>query len=222
MSSTSTTPAEDAVRNIYAFFRVVVRFAPRRWSTEALFHFEKREIAMPTAKKEATIEELRDRIAGSKSLFFTNYAGLTVEDITKLRTELRKSGDSYAVVKNTLFSIAAGDDVAKSLEAFLTGPTGVVFAGEDPVAPAKALKTFSDTNKALEIKAAWIDGKVVDAGQVGALAALPPKIELLARLVGSLKSPLFGLVYVLSGNQSGLVRALNAIREQKAAAETAA
>ncbi len=177
---------------------------------------------MPTAKKQATIDELRERIARSKNLFFTNYAGLTVEEITKLRGELRKSGDTYAVVKNSLFSIAAGEDVAKSLEAFLAGPTGVVFAGEDPVAPAKALKTFSDATRPLEVKAAWIDGKVVDAAQVGALAALPPKIELLGRLVGSLKSPLFGLVYVLSGNQSGLVRALNAIREQKAAAETAA
>lgn len=176
---------------------------------------------MPTAKKEATIEELRGRIAASKNMFFTNYAGLTVEEITKLRAELRKSGDSYAVIKNTLFTIAAGD-AAKSLETFLAGPTGVVFAGADPVAPAKALKTFSDATKPLEIKAAWIDGKVVDAAQVHALALLPPKIELLGRLVGSLKSPLFGLVYVLSGNQSGLVRALNAIREQKAAAETAA
>jgi large subunit ribosomal protein L10 len=177
---------------------------------------------MPTAKKEATIEELRGRIAASKNLFFTNYAGLTVEEITKLRTELRKSGDTYAVIKNTLFSIAAGDAVAGPLEAFLAGPTGVVFAGEDPVAPAKALKAFSDGTKPLEVKAAWIDGKVADAAQVTALALLPPKIELLGRLVGSLKSPLFGLVYVLSGNQSGLVRALNAIREQKAAAETAA
>ncbi len=177
---------------------------------------------MPTAKKEATIEELRARIAGSKNLFFTNYSGLTVEEITKLRTELRKSGDTYAVIKNTLFSIAAGEEIAKSLEAFLAGPTGVVFAGEDPVAPAKALKTFSDSTKPLEVKAAWIDGKVVDAAQVGALAALPPKIELLARLVGSLKSPLYGLVYVLSGNQSGLVRVLNQVREQKEAAGSAA
>jgi large subunit ribosomal protein L10 len=177
---------------------------------------------MPTAKKEATIEELRERIAASKNLFFTNYAGLTVEEITKLRAELRKSGDTYAVVKNSLFSIAAGEEIAKSVEAFLAGPTGVVFAGADPVAPAKAIKTFSDATKPLEVKAAWIDGRVVDAAQVGVLAALPPKNELLGRLVGSLKSPLYGLVYVLSGNQSGLVRALNAIREQKAAAQTAA
>jgi large subunit ribosomal protein L10 len=173
---------------------------------------------MPTAKKEATIEELRQRIAGSKNLFFTNYAGLTVEEISKLRNELRKSGDSYAVIKNTLFSIAAGDDIAKKLEAHLSGPTGVVFAGADPVAPAKALKTFSDTVKPLTVKAAWIDGLVADAKQVNALAALPPKIELLSRLVGTLKSPMSGLVMVLSGNQSGLVRALNAIREQKSAA----
>lgn len=177
---------------------------------------------MPTAKKEATIEELRQRIGASKNLFFTNYAGLTVEDITKLRDELRKDGSStYGVVKNTLFSIAAGDDLAKQLEAFLAGPTAVIFAGEDPVAPAKALKTFSDQTKPVDVKAAFIDGKIVDAQAVAALAALPPKIELLAKLVGSLKSPLYGLVTVLSGNQSGLVRVLNAIREQREAADAA-
>ena len=178
---------------------------------------------MPTAKKEATIEELRQKLGTSKNLFFTNYAGLTVEDITKLRNELRKDGAStYGVVKNTLFSIAAGDELANKLETFLTGPTAIVFAGEDPVAPAKALKTFSDANKPVEVKAAYIDGQIVDAKGVAQLAALPPKIELLARLVGSLKSPISGLVYVLSGNQSGLVRVLNQIREQKEAAGSAA
>ena len=160
---------------------------------------------MPTAKKEATIEELREQIAKAKHLFFTNYQGLTVEEISKLRNELRKDGSTYGVVKNTLFKRAAGDELAAQLDAVLAGPTGVVFAGADPVAPAKALKTFSDQTKA----------------QVHALAALPPKQELLARLVGSLKSPLYGLVYVLSGNQSGLVRVLNAIREQKSADQPA-
>jgi large subunit ribosomal protein L10 len=173
---------------------------------------------MPTARKEASVEELRERLAGSPNLFLTDYAGLTVEEITRLRGELRKDGNSYAVVKNTLFRIAAGDQVATALDAFLAGPTAIVFAGEDPVAPAKALKTFSDDTKKLGIKAAYIDGKVVDAASVNALAALPPKIELLARLVGTLSSPMRGLVTVLSGNQSGLVRVLNAVREQKEAA----
>ena len=177
---------------------------------------------MPTAKKEATIEELRERISAAKNLFFTNYAGLTVEEIGKLRAELRKDGSTYGVVKNTLFKRAAGDDLAAQLDAILAGPTGVVFAGEDPVAPAKALKTFGDANKSVEIKAAYIDGQIVDAKGVAQLAALPPKIELLSRLVGSLKSPLSGLVYVLSGNQSGLVRVLNQVREQKEAAGSAA
>jgi large subunit ribosomal protein L10 len=170
---------------------------------------------MPTARKEAAIEELTVRLAASKNLFLTDYAGLSVTEITKLRGELRKAGDSYAVVKNTLFKIAAGD-LAAQLEEFLAGPTGIVFAGEDPVAPAKALKTFSDTVKKVAVKAAYIDGKVVNAAQVETLAKIPPRQQLIASLVGSLASPLRGLVTVLSGNQRGLVRVLDAIREQKA------
>jgi large subunit ribosomal protein L10 len=175
---------------------------------------------MPTARKEAAVGELAEKLAASQNLFFTDYAGLTVDEITRLRGELRKDGNTYSVVKNTLFRIAAGD-LAAQVESFLTGPTGVVFAGVDPVAPAKALKTFSDTVKKIGIKAAYIDGRVVDAKQVDTLAKLPPKIELIASLVGTIANPLRGLVTVLSGNQSGLVRALDAIREQKAAASNA-
>lgn len=173
---------------------------------------------MPTAKKETAVEALRTRLAGSENLFFTNYSGLTVEQITRLRGELRKDGSTYAVVKNTLFSIAAGDELASQLETFLAGPTGVVFAGKDPVAPAKALKTFSDAVRPIGVKAAYIEGRVVGADAVGVLAALPSREELLAKMVGSIAAPLRGLVTVLSGNQSGLVRVLNAIREQKDAA----
>lgn len=173
---------------------------------------------MPTARKEASVAELRDRLAAAKNLFLTDFAGLTVEEITKLRRELRKDGSSYTVVKNTLFKIAAGDDIARQFDAHLAGPTGIVFAGADPVAPAKAIKAFSDDAKKLGVKAAYIDGKYADAKQVAILASLPPKIELIARLVGSLASPMRGLVTVLSGNSSGLVRVLSAIREQKSAA----
>jgi large subunit ribosomal protein L10 len=172
---------------------------------------------MPTARKEAAVSELTERLAAAKTLFLTDFAGLTVDEITRLRRELRKDGNTYSVVKNTLFHIAAGE-LAAQLERFLAGPTGIVFAGTDPVAPAKALKTFSDTVKRVTVKAAYIDGQVVDAAQVEKLAKLPPKIELVAALVGTLANPIRGLVTVLSGNQSGLVRVLDAIREQKAAA----
>jgi large subunit ribosomal protein L10 len=175
---------------------------------------------MPTARKESAVQELRERLSGAPNLFLTDYQGLTVEDITRLRGELRKDGNSYAVVKNTLFRIAGGD-VAKELDAYLAGPTGIVFAGSDPVAPAKALRTFSEATKKLSVKAAWIDGRIASAAEVDILSKLPPRVELLARLVGSIASPIRGLLTVLSGNQSGLVRALNAIREQKAAASNA-
>jgi len=173
---------------------------------------------VPTAKKSDAIGELKDRLAQAGNLFFTNYAGLTVEEITRLRGELRKDGSTYAVAKNTLFSIAAGEDLAKQLEQYLHGPTAIVFAGTDPVAPAKALKKFSDDVKSIEVKAAYIEGRVVGADQVKALAALPSREELIAKMVGSIASPLRGLVTVLSGNQSGLVRVLNSIREKKEAA----
>jgi large subunit ribosomal protein L10 len=172
---------------------------------------------MPTARKETAIGELAQRLAAAKSLFLTDYTGLTVEEITRLRGELRKDGNAYSVVKNTLFRIAAGD-LANRLENVLAGPTGIVFAGADPVAPAKALKTFSDTVKRIAVKAAYIDGQIVGAQQVDQLAKLPPKGELLATLVGTLASPIRGLVTVLSGNPSGLVRVLERIREKKAAA----
>ena len=109
---------------------------------------------MPTARKEAAITDLREKLAGAKHLILTDYTGLTVAEITRLRGELRKDGNAYAVVKNTLFRIAAGDEIAAALESFLAGPTGVVFASDDPVAPAKALKMFADTVK--NIKTFWL------------------------------------------------------------------
>jgi large subunit ribosomal protein L10 len=171
---------------------------------------------MPTAKKERTIEELRVKLADAKYLFFTNNAGLTVEELTKLRAELRKDGSTYAVVKNTLFSRAAGDELAKSLEAYLTGPTAVVFAPTDPVAPAKALTQFGVDVKPLEIKAGYVDGHVITSDQVKALATMAPKAELQAKLLGLFTSPLRGFVGVLAANPSGFVRVLSAREKQLA------
>jgi large subunit ribosomal protein L10 len=176
----------------------------------------KESTPMPTAKKQQTIEELRERLSGAKHLFFTNYSGLTVEDITKLRDELRKDGNSYAVVKNSLFSIAAGAELAKELESYLAGPTGVIFAPLDPVAPAKALKQFAADVKAIDVKAAYVDGKIIDGKQVEALASLPSKAELQAKVLGLFVSPLRGFAGVLAANRSGLVRVFSAREKQLA------
>ena len=176
---------------------------------------------MPTAKKEATIEELRARLAGSANLFFTNHAGLTVGQITKLRGELRKDGSTFAVVKNSLFSRAADEGLAKSLTEILAGPTAIVFAGSDPVGPAKALKTFSDGVRAVEIKGAYVDGKLIDANAVKTLASLPSKTELQARVLGLLIAPARNVLGVLSANHGGFARVLSA-RAKQLAESTAA
>jgi large subunit ribosomal protein L10 len=147
---------------------------------------------MPTAKKEQTIEELRKKLGDAKYLFFTNYAGLTVQEITKLRSELRKDGSTYAVVKNTLFSRAAGEELAKQ----------------------------PDDVKGLSVKAAYVDGQILNPAQVTALASILPKAELQARVLGLLASPLRGLVGVLAANPGGFVRVLSA--REKQLAESAA
>jgi large subunit ribosomal protein L10 len=171
---------------------------------------------MPTAKKEQTIGELRKRLTAAKYLFFTNYAGLTVGEIGKLRDELRKDGSTYAVVKNSLFSIAAGEELAARLEPFLKGPTGVIFATTEPVAPAKALKHFADTVKPIDVKAAYVDGKILGAKEIAVLALLPPKAELQAKVVGLFASPLRNFVGLLAANPSGFVRVLSAREKQLA------
>ncbi|MBV9647736.1 MAG: 50S ribosomal protein L10 [Candidatus Eremiobacteraeota bacterium] len=175
---------------------------------------------MPTAKKEASIEELRQKVAAAKNLFFTNYAGLTVQQITKLRSELRKDGNTYSVVKNTLFARAAGEELATALADILVGPTGVVFAGEDPVAPAKALRTFADDNKTLDVKAAYVDGKVVDKAAFTALATMPSKQQLQAQVLGMLASPIRNFVGILAANPGGFVRVLSAREKQLAESAT--
>ena len=123
-------------------------------------------------------------------------------------------------MKNTLFSRAAGEELAAKFERYLAGPTGVIFASSDPVAPAKALKQFNDSVRAIDVKAAYVDGHIIDAQQVDALASLPPKAELQARVLGLFSSPIRGLVTVLAANPSGFVRVLSAREKQLAESTT--
>lgn len=171
---------------------------------------------MPTLKKEKTVAELGERLAAAKHLFLTDFTGLSVADLTKLRAELRKDGAGYAVVKNTLVSRLIEDPRAKALGAHFAGPTAIVFVAEDPVAPAKVLKRFSDDVRPLGLKAGYVDGVVLDGAGIAALAAVPPRGELQGRLVGLLASPLRRFAGVLAANPGGLVRILAARSEQLA------
>jgi large subunit ribosomal protein L10 len=176
---------------------------------------------MPTEKKNSAIAVLREKIAQSSNVFFTDFRGLTVGELRTLRTSLRNASASYEVVKNTLFGIAIGDEKREQLKDVLAGPTGVAFTGPDPVATAKALTQFATESKKLTIKAAFVDGAFFDPSRIEALSKVPTRKELLARLVGSLKSPIHGIVGVLGGSRGKLVHVLHALHAKRSA-ETAA
>jgi len=177
---------------------------------------------MPTERKNQSIEELRERIAATPNVLLTDYRGLTVGELRTLRTALRKQSSTFAVIKNTLFGIAIGDERRAQLEKVLHGPTGVAFAAGDIVGAAKALVQFANESKKLQIRAGLVDGQFYDAAKIDALSKVPSRPELLAKLVGSLSSPLRGLVAVLHGNKPKLVRLLHAIHTKKSESAGAA
>lgn len=176
---------------------------------------------MPTEKKNAAIKELKVRIEGSQNLFFTDFRGLTVGELRTLRNALRKESAAYSVIKNTLFGIAIGDEKRSALKSVLEGPTGVAFAGGDPVGAAKALTQFAAESKKLQIKAAIVDGQIFDRAQVEALSRVPPRQQLLSRLVGSLRSPIQRLHGAMQGHHRKLVYVLAAIHDKKSEAAVA-
>ena len=154
---------------------------------------------------------------------FVGFSGLSVADVTKLRRKFREGGVEYKVVKNTLTRIAADELGFNDLDAVLEGPTAIAYSAEDTVAPAKILKDFIKETKteALTVKAGIADGQVIDAAAVEALASLPSREELLAKLVGSMQAPISGLVNVLQGNIRNMVYVLDAVRAKKAEQESA-
>ena len=177
---------------------------------------------MPTQRKNESIKELQARVAASPNFFLTDYRGLTVGELRTLRVALRKSSAEYAIVKNTLFGKAIGDDRSGELKAVLEGPTAVAFVGDDVVAAAKALVQFANESKKLKIKAGYVDGLLYDLAKVEALSRVPARQELYAKLVGSLGSPLYRLHNVLHGSKRKLVAALSALHQKKSESAPAA
>lgn len=168
-------------------------------------------------QKGQVVQELKDKFSKSSSAILVDYKGLNVEEVTELRSNFRQAGVDYKVYKNTLTEIAAKEIGLEGLIPFLEGPTAIAFSEHDPVAPAKILTDAIKKYKKIEFKAGVVEGKVVDVNSVKALADLPSKEELIAKILGSMNAPITNLVGVLSGPTRALAYALNAIREQKEA-----
>lgn len=173
-----------------------------------------------TPAKQAIVAELKEKLIAAKGMVLTSYSGLTVAQDTKLRSKLREAGVEYRVVKNTMTRIAAREAEIEGLEQYLEGTTAIAMSTEDAVAPAKVISDFIKENKleALTIKAGMVEGKVIDADNVKALASLPSREVLIAKALGSMQAPISGFVNVLQGTIRNVVYALEAVRKQKESA----
>jgi len=172
---------------------------------------------VPTQAKTESVETLRARLAGVKAAVLTEYRGLSVHQLSDLRRQLKPVLGEYRVVKNRLARLALRDSPLDCLGPHLRGPTGLVLARRDPVALAKALAAFVKSNPALQIKLGYVEGQLVQPGELRALADLPPREVLLGHLVGGLQAPIAQLVHTLEGVLRGLVFALDQVRAKKEA-----
>ena len=176
-----------------------------------------------TPKKQAVVAELKEQMTSAKGAVFTSYRGLTVAQDTELRRELRAAGVTYRVVKNTMTRIAAKEAGLEGIDEHLEGTTALAFSAEDAVAPAKVICDYIKKNKLedagiLTVKVGLVEGKVIDAFEVKALASLPSREELIAKLLGSMNAPISNTVNVLQGVIRNAVYVLDAIRVQKESA----
>ncbi len=169
------------------------------------------------AFKDEKIEKIKEKVDKAQVAILTNYQGLTVEEITKLRRSIQKGGGDYMVTKNTLTKIAIKDTPYEVLSESLKGPSAIAFGFEDPVSPAKALSQFIKEAKKGEIVAAVLEGKLLTAQEAKALANLPTKEELFAKMLGCVNSPATGIVGSINAVMAQLTRAMAAVRDQKSA-----
>ncbi len=170
---------------------------------------------MLKAEKEKTVNELRKKLISAKSLFLTDFRGLNVEEMTKLRKELKKGGAEYKVSKNTLIRMAAQQSGFEGVLDHLRGPTGLVFSYDDPISPAKILYEVQKRVEKPKIKLIWIEGRLLDESHLKRLALLPSRQVLLAQIITGLNSPVANLVGTLQALLRDFVGVIDAIREQK-------
>lgn len=168
-------------------------------------------------QKSEIVEKFKDDLVKAQSVILADYRGLTVEEETALRKKFREAGTKYEVIKNTLAVLAAKEAGVEGLDELLVGPTAVAFGYEDPVSPAKILAEYAKSHEQIKIKGGLVNGKVIDVNGVKSLAELPPREELIAKMLGSMQSPISGLAGSLSGIIRKLLYALNAVAEVKGA-----
>ena len=149
-------------------------------------------------QKQPIIKEISDYLNGATSAVLVNYRGLTVDQDTKLRKQLREAGIVYKVYKNTMINFAVKDTEFAELAQLLEGPTAIAISKDDATAPARLISQFAKTAPVLEMKAGVVEGTFYDAAGINAIAEIPSRDVLLGRLFGSMQSPIANLARVLN------------------------
>jgi len=172
---------------------------------------------MEKTKKLQITDEIKELIDSASALYLTDFSGMTVEQINALRSEFHKAGTGYKVVKNTLALRAIKESQSYSkfeekLHGFLKGPTGIVFAGKDPLSPAKIIKKFFDKGEKPKLKVAIVESEIYETGRLNELSSLLSKDELIAGIMFCLDSPVSGII----GSINSLMRDLSFVIEEVA------
>ena len=172
---------------------------------------------MPNAHKIKIVDQLTQKFDNSSGIYFTQYTGMDVVQVTELRKQFRESGVDYRVSKNTLTKIAATKaGYENKLNDFLNGQVGIAYVNEDPTSPARIIKNFKKNNKVtLEVLGLIFEGEIYSGDKYKELADLPSREELLSKFMGGLIQPINQLVGTLSGAMSKFVGVLNSLKEDK-------
>jgi len=171
---------------------------------------------MPKAEKVKIVQEIKEKIKNSDMVIFTDYRGLTVNELSALRKDLNKNSTVYKVFKNTMINLALAEcDGLKDYQSLLEGPTALAFTEKEFIEAAKILKNFSVKNKNMEIKGGILQSEVISLDKINFLTTLPGKEVLLAKVVSSMKSPLINFILILSAIQKNFLGVLQSIKKQK-------
>ena len=170
---------------------------------------------MPSEKNQDELAQLTEKLDKAKAVYFTDFLGLDVSSITELRSEFFKASIEFKVAKNTLLKLAAENINLEGLDGFLVGSTAIAISYDEPTAPAKVLKKFTEDHDKPEVKAILFDGEVLDGSEYLKFATLPTKDELLTKLVLMVNSPITILARTLSSSMTNFVNGLNNLKNTK-------
>jgi len=170
---------------------------------------------MATQQKIDIVEQYSEKFKEAKAVYLADYTGIDVPTITNVRNKFREAGVEYKVLKNRLARLALNKAGISDLDEYLQGVTAYIIDYNDPIPPAKIIKEFNKKNEILRVKAAYVEGSVMQAEEIKRLADLPSRDQMLAQILGLLQQPMTKLAATLQGSMQKLVRTLDALKDSK-------